>query len=84
MIPSWLPEPRYGDAWKTLSIREENTNMTTIGYGIGFTSCIGMLGLGIALLVTAKNDVAANILGIVSGILGTAWGFIFLGMLMGW
>lgn len=58
--------------------------MTTIGYIAGFTSCIVMLGLGIALLVTAKNDVAAAILGIVSAILGIAWGFIFLGMLMGW
>nr|DAR77930.1 MAG TPA: hypothetical protein [Caudoviricetes sp.] len=56
--------------------------MATIGYVAGLTSCIAMLGLGITLLVTAKNDVAANILGIVSAILGTAWGFIFLGMLM--
>ena len=51
---------------------------------IGFIACITMLGLGIALLVTAKNDVAANILGMVSTILGTAWGFIFLAMMMGW
>lgn len=58
--------------------------MTTIWYITGFTSCIVMLGLGIALLVTAKKDVAANILGIVSVILGTAWGFAFLGMAMGW
>jgi hypothetical protein len=58
--------------------------MTTIWDIAGFTSCIAMLGLGIALLVTAKKDVAANILGIVSVILGTAWGFVFLGMLMGW
>lgn len=55
--------------------------MTTIW---DFTICIAMLGLGIALLVTAKKDVAANILGTVSVILGTAWGFVFLGMLMGW
>ena len=55
--------------------------MTTIGYITGFTSCIAMLGLGITLLVTAKNDVAANT---VSVILGTAWGSVFLGMLMGW
>ena len=58
--------------------------MTTIRYITGFTSCIAMLGLGIALLVTAKNGVAANILGIASVILGTSWGFDFLGMLMGW
>lgn len=51
---------------------------------IGFIACIAMLGLGIKLLVTAKNDVAANVLGMVSTILGVVWGFVFLGMLMGW
>lgn len=51
---------------------------------VGFASCIVMLGLGIALLVAFKNDAAATILGMVSTILGAAWGFVFLGMLMGW
>lgn len=58
--------------------------MVTVGYITGFASCIIMLGLGIALLVTVKNDAAAAILGMVSTILGAAWGFIFLGMLMSW
>ena len=58
--------------------------MTTIGYITGFTSCFVMVILGIALLIAGKNDPAANILGIVSVILGTVWGFVFLGMLMGW
>ena len=57
--------------------------MTTIGYISGLASCIIMLGLGIALLVTVKNDAAVTILGMVSTILGAAWGFVFLGMLMG-
>lgn len=52
-------------------------------YGVT-ASCIIMLGLGIALLVTVKNDVAVTILGVVSIILGVAWGFVYLGMLMGW
>jgi hypothetical protein len=58
--------------------------MTTIGYISGIAGCIIMLGLGIGLLVKVKNDVAATILGAVSTILGAAWLFVYLGMLMGW
>lgn len=58
--------------------------MTTIDYISGIASCIIMLGLGIALLVKIKNDMAATILGAVSTILGAAWVFVYLGMLMGW
>lgn len=58
--------------------------MTTIDYISGLASCIIMLGLGIALLVTVKNDMSVTILGMVSTILGVAWGLVFLGMLMGW
>lgn len=54
--------------------------MTTIG----IAGCIIMLGLGIGLLVKVKNDVAVTILGMVSTILGAAWVFVYLGMLMGW
>lgn len=58
--------------------------MTTIDYIFGIASCIIMLGLGIALLVKVKNDMAATILGTVSTILGAAWLFVYLGTLMGW
>lgn len=58
--------------------------MTTIDYISGIAGCIIMLGLGIALLVKVKNDVAVTILGMVSTILGAAWVFVYLGMLMGW
>lgn len=58
--------------------------MTTIDYISAIASCIIMLGLGIALLVKVKNDVAVTILGTVSTILGAAWVFVYLGMLMGW
>jgi len=58
--------------------------MTTIDYISGIAGCIIMLGLGIALLVKVKNDVAVTILGTVSTILGAAWVFVYLGMLMGW
>lgn len=58
--------------------------MTTIGVITGFIGCVIILVSGIIQLVTAKNDVAANILGMVSAILGAVWGFDFLGMLMGW
>ena len=34
--------------------------------------------------VTGKKSLAATILGIDSIILGAVWGFVFLGMLMGW
>lgn len=70
--------------WKILLIRKENTDLTTIGDISGLATCIIMLGLGIALLVTAKNDTSATILGMVSTITGAAWGLVFLGMLMGW
>lgn len=58
--------------------------MTTIDYISAIAGCIIMLGLGIALLVKVKNDVAVTILGTVSTILGAAWVFVYLGMLMGW
>lgn len=58
--------------------------MTTIGCISGIAGCIIMLGLGIALLVKVKNDVAVTILGMVSTILGVAWVFVYPGMLMGW
>ena len=58
--------------------------MTTIDYISGIAGCIIMLGLGIALLVKVKNDVAVTILGTVSTILGAALVFVYLGMLMGW
>lgn len=58
--------------------------MTTIGYISGIAGCIIMLVLGIALLVAVKNYAAATILGMVSTILGAAWVFVYLGMLMGW
>lgn len=58
--------------------------MTTIDYISGIASCTIMLGLGIALLVKVKNDVAATILGMVSTILGVAWVLVYLGILMGW
>ena len=58
--------------------------MTTIDYISGIAGCIIMLGLGIALLVKVKNGVAVTILGPVSTILGAAWVFVYLGMLMGW
>lgn len=51
---------------------------------LGFTSCFVMVILGIRLLITGKKDPAATILGINSIILGAVWGFVFLGMLMGW
>jgi hypothetical protein len=43
-----------------------------------------MVILGIMLLITGKKDMGATILGIDSIILGAVWGFVFLGMLMGW
>ena len=58
--------------------------MTTTDYILGIASCIIMLGLGIALLVKVKNDMAVTILGTVSTILGAACVFVYLGMLMGW
>ena len=48
---------------------------------LGFISCFVM---GIALLITGKKDLAATILGIDSIIPGAVWGFVFLGMLVGW
>lgn len=79
---SSLPMPLA--TWKILLIREENTDMTTIYYIPGIASCIIMLGLGIGLLVKGENDLGATILGMVSTILGAAWLFVYLGMLMGW
>lgn len=76
---SSLPMPLA--TWKILLIREENT---IIDYISAIAGCIIMLGLGIALLVKVKNDVAVTILGVVSTILGAAWVFVYLGMLMGW
>ena len=58
--------------------------MSTPGFISGFTSCFVMVILGIALLITGKKDLAAAILGIDSIILGAVWGFVFLGMLIGW
>lgn len=58
--------------------------MSTPGFISGFTSCFVMVILGIMLLITGKKDLAATILGIDSIILGAVWGFVFLGMLMGW
>lgn len=58
--------------------------MVTVAYIAGFVSCIVMLGLGIALRVIVKNGVAVTIMGTVSTVLGVAWGFVFLGMLMSW
>lgn len=50
----------------------------------GFISCFVVVILGIMLLITGKKDLAAAILGIDSIILGAMWGFVFLGMLVGW
>lgn len=58
--------------------------MTTLGFITGFTSCVVMVILGIALRITSKNDLGATILSMTSIILGAVWGFVFLGMLMGW
>jgi len=58
--------------------------MSTPGFISGFTSCFVMVILGIMLLITGKKDMGATILGIDSIILGAVWGFVFLGMLMGW
>lgn len=58
--------------------------MSTLGFISGFTSCFVMVILGIMLLITGKKDLAATILGIDSIILGVVWGFVFLGMVMGW
>lgn len=58
--------------------------MTTLGFIPGFTSCFVMVILGVALRITSKNDLGATILSMTSIILGAAWGFVFLGMLMGW
>ena len=58
--------------------------MSTPGFISGFTSCFVMVILGIVLLITGKKDLAATILGIDSIILGAVWGFVFLGMLLGW
>ena len=58
--------------------------MSTPGFISGLTSCFVMVILGIMLLITGKKDLAATILGIDSIILGAVWGFVFLGMLMGW
>lgn len=58
--------------------------MSTPGFISGFTSCFVMVILGIMLLITGKKDLAATILGIDSIILGAVWGFVFLGMLIGW
>lgn len=59
--------------------------MSTPGFISSFTSCFVMVILGIALLITGKKGPATTtILGIDSKILGAVWGFVFLGMLMGW
>ena len=58
--------------------------MSTPGFISGLTSCFVMVILGIMLLITGKKHLAATILGIDSIILGAVWGFVFLGMLMGW
>lgn len=58
--------------------------MSTPGFISVLTSCFVMVILGIALLITGKKSLAATILGIDSIILGAVWGFVFLGMLMGW
>ena len=50
----------------------------------GFISGFVMVILGIMLLITGKKDLAATILGIDSIIPGAVWGFVFLGMVMGW
>lgn len=50
----------------------------------GFILCIVVLALGIALVVTANDDAFANIVGMISIILGTMWGFVYFAMLMGW
>lgn len=51
---------------------------------VGFIACIITLGLGVALLVIAKNDVVVTILGLVSAILGATWAGFYYAMLMGW
>ena len=51
---------------------------------VAYIASLVMLGLGIALRVIVKNDLAVTILGMVSIVLGAAWGFIFLGTLMSW
>ena len=99
MTPPYPPQPRYEDAWKPPYVNRWKTKMPN-WYGIediidsggeywhdyipGIAGCIIMLGLGIALLVKVKNDAAVTILGTVSTILGAAWVFVYLGMLMGW
>lgn len=58
--------------------------MSAPGFISGFIGCFVMVILGIMLLIIGKKDLAATILGINSIILGAVWGFVFLGMLMGW
>lgn len=58
--------------------------MSTLGFISGLTSCFVMVILGIMLLITGKKGLATTILGINSIILGAVWGFVFLGMLVGW
>lgn len=58
--------------------------MTSLGFITGLTSCVVTVILGTALRITSKNDLGATILGMVYTILGAAWGFVFLGMLMCW
>lgn len=50
----------------------------------GFIVSIIALMLGIVLVVTANDDVFANLVGVISIILGTVWGFVYFAMLMGW
>lgn len=50
----------------------------------GFVLCIVLLTLGIVLVVTANDDAFANLVGVISIILGTVWGFVYFAMLMGW
>lgn len=50
----------------------------------GFISCFVMVSLGVMLLITGKKGLATTILAMDSIILGAVWGFVFLGMLMGW
>ena len=60
------------------------TNWNEIEAILGLAFSILIVALGAFLLVTAKDDVAATILGMVSTILGAARVFVYLGMLMGW
>lgn len=58
--------------------------MLTFDYIAGLASCVFMVILGIALRITIKNDLGVTILSMTSIILGVVWGFVFLGMPMGW